>query len=435
MIVLGVETSSINRRSRIARATVAALLLALLSGCGSTPKSGATTHASATAYTYAASAPGSCQATVLATLRRVLARIYHEGIASERTAAASNLIEHSAALRKAVEADDPAGARAAAQALVATGHLTNLRVIRGTQTLAQVGGPALTPHSGTLKGAGGAPIASYLFSVWSDSGFISEANGVAGGSVSLREHGRSVGGSFPLAPGTLPAQGTLTHGGAVYQYTSFPAAAYPSGSLRIYVLKPLGSAGELCGSSDEDTVVNTLSHVATLIYAGEAGARTQPQVQRVQGNQALLQAVARQDPAATREAIESLLNEHIVRLRVSAAGKLLADVGGPYVLAPVSAPLRLNGRTIGSFVLSIQDDEGYLRLTRRLAGLDVLMYMNTSSGHGQVVKNSLGPAPGAVPDSGSYTYRGRRFRIFTLHAHAFPSGPLIIHVLIPIPYS
>ena len=58
------------------------------------------------------------------------------------------------------------------------------------------------------------------------------------------------------------------------------------------------------------------------------------------------------------------------------------------------------------------------------------MYMGDA-----LVKNSLGPAPGAVPDSGSYTYRGRRFRVFTLHASAFPSGPLRIKVLVPIPYS
>ncbi len=125
-----------------------------------------------------------------------------------------------------------------------------------------------------------------------------------------------------------------------------------------------------------------------------------------------------------------LLNQHIVRLRVSAGGRLLSDVGGPYVLAPVTAPLRLNGRTIGSFVLSIQDDEGYKRLTGRLAGLNVLMYMGSS-----LVKNSLGPSPGAVPDSGTYDYHGRTFRVYTLHARAFPSGPLKIHVLIPIPYS
>jgi len=153
----------------------------------------------------------------------------------------------------------------------------------------------------------------------------------------------------------------------------------------------------------------------------------------VQRDAALLAAVARRDPAATRHAVEGLLNQHIVRLRVSAGGRLLADVGGPYVLAPVRGPLRLGGRTIGSFVLSIQDDEGYLRLTKRLAGLSVLMYMNPT--HPTLVKNSLGTAPGPVPDSGAYSYRGRSFRVLTLDVEAFPSGRLEIKVLIPIPYA
>jgi hypothetical protein len=170
--------------------------------------------------------------------------------------------------------------------------------------------------------------------------------------------------------------------------------------------------------------------VAKLIYAGETGRRALLQVRRVQHDPQLLSAVARRDPAATRTAIEGLLNQHIVRLRVSTGATLLADVGGPFVLGPVDAPLRLGGRTIGSFVLSIQDDEGYLRLARRLAGLKVLMYMGP-----RLVKNSLGPAPGTAPASGSYRYRGHSFRVFTLHARAFPSGPLRIQVLVPIPYS
>jgi hypothetical protein len=116
--------------------------------------------------------------------------------------------------------------------------------------------------------------------------------------------------------------------------------------------------------------------------------------------------------------------------RVSVGGRLLRDVGGPYVLAPVSGVLRAGGRTIGSFVLSIQDDEGYLRLAKRLGGMYVLMYMGPT-----LVKNSLGPAPGSVPESGSYTYRGRGFRVFTLNASAFPSGPLRVRVLVPIPYA
>jgi hypothetical protein len=58
------------------------------------------------------------------------------------------------------------------------------------------------------------------------------------------------------------------------------------------------------------------------------------------------------------------------------------------------------------------------------------MYMNS-----QLVKNSLGPSPGTVPASGPYEYRGHSFRVFTVNARAFPSGPLTIRVLIPMPYS
>jgi len=68
----------------------------------------------------------------------------------------------------------------------------------------------------------------------------------------------------------------------------------------------------------------------------------------------------------------------------------------------------------------------------RLAGLDVLMYVNPP--HLQLVKNSVGPAPGTVPPGGPYHYRGSTFDVFTLHAQAFPSGPLLIRVLVPIPY-
>ena len=119
-----------------------------------------------------------------------------------------------------------------------------------------------------------------------------------------------------------------------------------------------------------------------------------------------------------------------MRLRVSVGGRLLRDVGGPDVLAPVSGVLGAGGRTIGTFVLSIQDDEGYMRLVRRLGGMRMLMYAGQ-----KLVKNSLGAAPGTVPESGSYAYRGGLFRTFTLRASAFPSGPLRIQVLVPIPYS
>ena len=144
------------------------------------------------------------------------------------------------------------------------------------------------------------------------------------------------------------------------------------------------------------------------------------------------------NPLPRERAIKALLNHHIVRLRASAGGQLLSDVGGPYVLAPrqrAATPPRSHDRQLRAL------DPGRRRLPapdqtpRRARRADV---------HGsrlrppQLVKDSLGPMPGpalaSVPASGAYRHQGRSFRVFTLHAAAFPSGPLTIRVLVPIPY-
>jgi hypothetical protein len=429
------KNASRRRAARIVLALTApaALTAALaLTGCGAgLPHAGEEASADVDTAT-----PGSCGASVLGALGHVATRVYGEGIDSERTASAAHMIEGSAALRSAVEAGDAAAARSAAKALLATGHLTNLRVVRGGKVLVELGGPALAPLRGTLLGADKKPIADYVTSVWAASGIVAETNGIAEATTVIRSartpsDTRTVAGSFPLPASQLPAQGTLTKDGVAYQFTSYAAKAYPDGApLRVYLLRSIESLQPLCASSDEDTVVNTVSRIAHLIYDGEAGRRTGKQIQRVQENAALLRAVSRRDPKATRSAIEALLHQHIVRLRVSAGGRLLADVGGPYVLAPVTAPLRRGGRTIGSFTLSIQDDEGYKRLANRLAGLDILMYMGN-----KLVKSTVGYSPGPVPASGAVTVSGRRYRAYTFRAEAFPSGPLRITVLIPTPYS
>jgi hypothetical protein len=413
---------------------VALAVLVTLSGCGT-----GATSTSSVRFTEGVSRPGSCPATVLKTLRRVARYIYHQGLSGERPHLAVRVIAASRSLREAVESGDRASARAAATALVAGGHMTDLRVLRRGQVLADAGVPAVTPLRGVLTGANGQPIGSYVTSVWADEGLIAETNRVTGGHVALRLNGRSVGGSLALPPGPLAPQGTIVHHGVRYQYASFVGEAYPAGALRVYLLKPVRATAAACGRVDGDTVVNALSHIAKIIYAGEAGPlRTLPQIRRMQRSQELLRAVAAHDPLATKAAVSTLLTAHVVRLRVSVGvsvgvgvgGKLLADVGGPYVLAPVTAPLRLNGRTIGTMVLSIQDDEGYLRLLKRLVGLRVLMYMGS-----QLVKNSLGPSPGTVPPSGSYAYRGHKFRVFSVNASAFPTGSLTIRVLVPMPYT
>jgi len=416
-------------RTRPARAAVALLLagaLASLAGCGDSAPTSTLGLDASTPSTRA-----SCASAVLETLSRVAQRIYHQGVRSERTKVALRLIGRSAALREAVRTGDPVAARAAAQALLATHHMTNVRVVRDGRVLAEVGAPqALAPLYGTIAAPGGAR-ASVTTSVWAVSGVVAETHGMTEASVLLREGDRDIAGEPRLGTRPLAPSGTFTLNGMRYRYTSFPIKRFSGAPAREYLIRSQSSTADVCGPTEQDTVVRVLSRIARRVYEAEGGHRTLAQVRRVQRDGALLRAVAARDPAATRKAIEDLLTQHIVRLRVNdAGGKLLSDVGGPDVLAPVRAPLDLDGRTIGDFVLSIQDDEGYLRLTRRLVGLKVIM--RTRAG---IVKNDLGPDPGRVPTSGSFSYRGERFRVYTFAATAFPSGPLTIQVLVPIPYS
>ncbi len=438
----------VRKPSSAKRAVIVSASLAILAGCGS--GSSVSVRASADPDPPPPqTVSNTCATTVLGALSKVAARVYHEGVSSGRTASALSLIEGSIPLREAVEQDDPKAVRVAARALIATGHMTNLEVLRqdvvrgasqakpatASQVLADVGGPdALAPLHGTIVGASGAPIATFVASVWADNGFLDETDGIAEGMTALRTGERSIAGSFTPGTGALPAQGALTVRGVDYRYTSFAATAYPTGQpLRVYLFKSIPAIAPLCGRTREDTTVNTVSRVATLIYVGETGRAALVQVHRVQHNQPLLRAVARREPEATRLAIDNLLNEHIVRLRVSAGEQMLSDVGGPDVLAPVRAPLLLHGQMIGSFVLSIQDDLGYQLLALRLAGLSVIMYKNPA--HPQVVMSSFRHSPASVPAKGPFRYEKRSYRVFTLHAEAFPSGPLRISVLIPIPYS
>ena len=406
---------------------MACALTGALAGCGTGDGASASTGTGPRAL--AASTPASCPEAVLDTLTAgVLQRVYREGVSSERTVIARRMLR-SPALRAAVLSGSRAAVQSAARALVARGRITDLMITENGRTLASVGPPALAPIHGSITDSAGRPIAAYTTSVWADRGFLAEARGITGGIVAIRSGGRSVGGSAPIGR-PIARTGTLTRSGVLYAYDSFPAERYPAGAAQIYLLRPVSASEPLCGTNTTETVVNTLRHVARAIYTAEEGSQALTQIQRVASSPALVQAVAAGEPSATRAAVSSLLHQHIVRLRVISRGRLLADVGGPFVLAPVQGHLTFHGREIGRFALSIQDDEGYKRLTGRLAGLKVLIYMD-----GQLVKNSLGPHPGNVPANGPYEYGGATYRVFTLHLRAFPSGPLLVRALVPIPYG
>ena len=135
-----------------------------------------------------------------------------------------------------------------------------------------------------------------------------------------------------------------------------------------------------CGRASASTIAAVDATAAQGIYAGElSGSEVSADIAHVTGSQALLSALARNDRAAVYAAVRTIVytpHWHIVRLRVARAGGVIADVGGPDVIAPVSGPLSFRGRTVGSYVMSVQDDAGYVKLVSRFIGVPIDLYRN-----------------------------------------------------------
>jgi hypothetical protein len=185
--------------------------------------------------------------------------------------------------------------------------------------------------------------------------------------------------------------------------------------------------GHPCGLATEPTVAGAVSTVASNIYRREAaGGADKRQVER---NVPLLRALASGSRPAVLAAVTHLVysGTHIVRLRVIRGGAVLADVGGPYVLAPVRGSLRYRGRTVGSYVLSVQDDVGYVKLETRFIGLPLIVERSS----GRVPLPGTIPAGAAIPESGTTTFQGGDYRVVSLRGEAVPSGLLRISLLLP----
>ena len=301
----------------------------------------------------------SCAATVDAEYASVARRVYEQAVDGPNARDSVRRLQRSPALAAAVARDDPTGTRAALHPLLRA-DITRIVVAHGRRVLAATGhAPALAPISGVLKDAAGRPVGRFRLSVFDDGGLASIVHGLTGATVALRAGDRLV-----------------ASAGASVRGRSFVSrlrgTAFPSGPLAIsLVTRPPGRG--LCRTSASATTANAIAAVGKRLYEGErSSAQTRHVLAVVAGDPRFVRAVATDDPAAVRAQIIRFFRDpslHVVRIRaVTAAGALVNDVGGPDVLAPVSAPLRSGGSVVGTVTLSVQDDAGYVKLVRRFTG-------------------------------------------------------------------
>jgi hypothetical protein len=188
-----------------------------------------------------------------------------------------------------------------------------------------------------------------------------------------------------------------------------------------------------CGRAAPETLAQTVGWVAKQIYYGEvSSSRTEADRRQVESYAPLLRAVAGGHQAATKAAVTKLVysHTHIVRLRVIRGSKLVADVGGPYVLAPLGGTLRLHGRVVGHYLLSVQDDLGYVKIETHFIGAPLVMRIGAKA---IPVDGLLAPGPAAIPEHGPVSYRHVTYHAYSFDASAFPSGLLRMSVLVPLP--
>jgi hypothetical protein len=229
-----------------------------------------------------------------------------------------------------------------------------------------------------------------------------------------------------LAACGASAQGTS--GTAARSSAHTPATIAPS-------TQAPGIARTPCGPAAAEVLARAAGSVATRIYAGElSGSETLNDKSQVEHFTPLLAAMASGERAAVKAAVNSLVfsHTHVVRLRVTRGGVVLADVGGPYILAPVSGTLRFHGRSVGLYVLSVQDDLGYVKLVTRFIGAPLVLRTGSRT---VPVEGVLAPGPASIPDHGPVSYRNAAYEAFSFNASAFPSGPLRISLLLPLPRS
>jgi hypothetical protein len=194
-------------------------------------------------------------------------------------------------------------------------------------------------------------------------------------------------------------------------------------------------ASRACGNGAAEVLANTAGLVAERIYASELrSSETESDKRQIEGNAPLLSAVESGESAAIEAAVHALVysHTHIVRLRVDRGSELLSDIGGPYILAPITGLLRAHGETIGHFVFSVQDDLGYVKLVTRFLGVPLVL--RTESG--QVpIEGLLSPGPASIPDHGPVDYRGGSYEAYSFRADAYPSGRLRVSLLVPVSHA
>jgi hypothetical protein len=307
---------------------------------------------------------------------------------------------------------------------------------RSGRTLARIErGVGIAPASGRLV-LDGELVGTFVVSTQGANGYAQTTSGLTAAQVLMRSEGRTLKSTLRLAPSALgrdPREVSLA--GVRYRVDTFAARAFPDRPLSVSLLVPSSAIATVCASAAARGDVARARAAAwglvaeRVYYAEHEGSKAELILGVVERSRAFHEAVLAGNAKATRAAIIGFFRAHlhVVRVRVMRAGRLLVDVGGPHVLAPIRGVIRgARGEVAARFEMAIQDDLGFTILARAFTGAQTVMREGAKQ-----VMGTLRPGPASIPDRGRVTYLGTTYEAYSFDAEAFPAGPLRISLLYP----
>ncbi len=179
--------------------------------------------------------------------------------------------------------------------------------------------------------------------------------------------------------------------------------------------------------------IDRLTAVARRRYAIERyGPQTHALLRRVAADHGVRRLLASGDDAGLRTYVRQRFDGvwyhwHVSRMRILRGSRMLVDVGVPFVVAPSKTALLDNGgRRLATLEVSVQDVVGFVRFMHRNYPVDVVA-RGVGGAH---VRTSL-PAALRVrlPDRGTATVAGRRYRVRSFAEKALGAEPVKVWIL------
>jgi hypothetical protein len=209
-----------------------------------------------------------------------------------------------------------------------------------------------------------------------------------------------------------------------------PAARAESSSSNV------ATAPSAATERDQSKAIAATVTAAQRAYHREArGSKLRRETARIARDEILLSALGRGDVAAAQAEADAQLRSaanhlaHVTRISVTRAQRVLVNAtlnsDGTFVVAPARSVLQLNGRRLGTLLVSIQDVTGFVKLVHRTTLADVVV--RGASGQ---VRASLASAAGVqLPLSGDVGIAGRTYAVRSFRELGWGNEALTVWIL------